>query len=659
VYEQFLGKVIRLTPSHRAMVEEKPEVKKAGGVYYTPKYIVEYIVENTIGKLIKGKTPKHISSIKMLDPACGSGSFLIGAYTYLLNYHRDWYVNHNPEKHQKEVYQGKGGQWYLTLDEKKRILLNNIYGVDIDGQAVEVTKLNLLLKVLEDEHREPQKRLLGRVLPDLHKNIKCGNSLIDPDFYACQKKLLSDEEQYRINAFDWDKEFPFKFDAVIGNPPYLNIDDTWGKGDVRLKAIKSQYPHIYNDKTDILLYFLAKAAKLSKGYCSFIVSRAFLEAYKADKLRKFLLESSAIREIIDFRNFYVFPRVGITTCILRYCPGHRPDKINIFQLLDKKLASINLSKNLKNHDVFDLVTISQKRLDDEPWTFASDEITRLNEKIDSVGMRLGDFMIIGQGMQTGRNKVFGKRTKEEMESWGLTKKMSYKRASNSDIQQYHIRDRGEYLLYLENMADFNRLPKKLQGHLLSHKNELKKRAAYQRGDCEWWKYTWPLHKEHYNRKRILCPYLSTFNRFALDSNDEFLSLTDTTVIFENNQDEKLYYLLALLNSKLLTFRFRTIGKLKSGGIYEYFWNSISKLPIKKIDFSDTGKKKSHDEVVLLVSHIHDLYKRLDSARTPDEKERIERQIDATDKQIDQLVYQLYGLTDGEIKIVEGFMLRGT
>ena len=181
VYEQFLGKVIRLAPGHRAIVEEKPEVKKAGGVYYTPAYIVDYIVKNTVGKLCEGKSPKQISGLRILDPACGSGSFLIGAYSYLLDHHGDWYVTDGPQKHTKEIYQGAGGHWYLTTQEKRRILLNNIYGVDIDSQAVEVTKFSLLLKVLEGENQDSLTRQLKiwreRALPDLGNNIKCGNSL--------------------------------------------------------------------------------------------------------------------------------------------------------------------------------------------------------------------------------------------------------------------------------------------------------------------------------------------------------------------------------------------------------------------------------------------------------------------------------------------------
>ena len=155
VYERFLGKVIRLTPGHQAKVEEKPEVRKAGGVYYTPTYIVDYIVKNTVGKLLEGLTPKQAAKIKVLDPACGSGSFLLGAYQYLLDWHADWFAKNEPEKwargNNPAVYQGMGNEWKLTTPEKKRILLDNIHGVDIDSQAVEVTKLSLLLKVLEGE----------------------------------------------------------------------------------------------------------------------------------------------------------------------------------------------------------------------------------------------------------------------------------------------------------------------------------------------------------------------------------------------------------------------------------------------------------------------------------------------------------------------------
>ena len=208
--------------------------------------------------MLKGKTPLEVVLITVLDPACGSGSFLIVAYQYLLDWHRDWYVQNlvpllqsglkpsSPEirrllpgvetgkkgrKKEPElpVYQGRGGEWRLTTAERKRILLNNIYGVDIDRQAVEVTKLSLLLKVLEGENDETISKQLKlfqeRALPDLSNNIKCGNSLIGWDILK-DNPGLTQEEIDRINPFDWEKEFPeiFQrggFSVVIGNPPYV------------------------------------------------------------------------------------------------------------------------------------------------------------------------------------------------------------------------------------------------------------------------------------------------------------------------------------------------------------------------------------------------------------------------------------------------------
>ena len=152
--------MIRLTKGHRAVVEYKTEVKKAGGVYYTPEYIVEYIVKNTVGKALERKSLATASKLRIVDPACGSGSFLLNAYQFLL----DWYIekySKNPSKHKKVIYKINKNEWRLTTAERKRILLNNIYGVDIDVQAVEVTKLSLLLKVLE-----------GETVKTIHQSIK-------------------------------------------------------------------------------------------------------------------------------------------------------------------------------------------------------------------------------------------------------------------------------------------------------------------------------------------------------------------------------------------------------------------------------------------------------------------------------------------------------
>ena len=172
--------------------------------------------------------PQGSSNLKILDPACGSGSFLLGAYQYLLDWHPTGMPRTTrrpgPRAKPRPSTQAGKGEWRLTTAEKKRILLDNIFGVDIDLQAVEVTKLSLLLKVLEGASGQMALGL-ERVLPDLDNNIKCGNSLIGPDYYEGQM-FPDEEERYRVNAFNWKAAFPQifiagGFDVVIGNPPYV------------------------------------------------------------------------------------------------------------------------------------------------------------------------------------------------------------------------------------------------------------------------------------------------------------------------------------------------------------------------------------------------------------------------------------------------------
>lgn len=350
-YEQFLGKIIRITQGHTAKVEEKPEVRKAGGVYYTPQYVVDYIVKNTIGKLIEGKTPKDVSKIKIVDPACGSGSFLIGAYQYLLDWHKNYYSNNGkPSKGKKDNLITPDGN--LTTAEKKRILLNNIYGVDIDVNAVEVTKLSLLLKCMEGETQASiatQLRLFNeRVLPTLDNNIKSGNSLIDTDFYDTR---LSFEEEKKIKPFNWQKEFPevFKtttqkgyiftpdkgmdyddtvsivnepmeayqtkvkggFDVVIGNPPY----------GASLSIIEKNYlaqKHIEVADFETSQYFISRAKNITKpnSFVSFIVPNTILLNLFAKPFRKFVYQNYSINKVADLSNVSVFEQATVRTVIL-------------------------------------------------------------------------------------------------------------------------------------------------------------------------------------------------------------------------------------------------------------------------------------------------------------------------------------------------------
>jgi len=239
IYEQFLGDEISFDAQGKLEIDQKPEVRKAGGVYYTPQYIVEYIVGNTIGKLLdKCKSPGDVAKLKILDPACGSGSFLLGAFDALIKWHEDYFTRNPGKALEKQgrqtfllAYVDDNNILRLSVRMKSKILQNNIFGVDIDKQATEVAQMSLYIKALEGLEKESSQMTLGMkdaLLPKLEDNIKCGNSLIGSDFITQDFFGFSVREKHKINPFDWEDAFPFiketeGFDAVIGNPPWIDI----------------------------------------------------------------------------------------------------------------------------------------------------------------------------------------------------------------------------------------------------------------------------------------------------------------------------------------------------------------------------------------------------------------------------------------------------
>ena len=340
-YEEFLGKVIRVTPGRivKINIDKKPEVQKAGGVFYTPQYIVNYIVENTVGKLIKGKTPNEISKIKIVDPACGSGSFLLGAYVYLLRYHTDYYWKE--EYHKKIIKDNpltRDGQ--LTVTEKKKILLNNIYGVDIDPNAVEVTKLSLLLKAMEGETEASvsQQLLLYRmgILPNLDDNIKCGNSLVGCDFETELLKIES-ERKKKVNPFDWEAGFPNvfkqgKFDVVIGNPPYIQIQKLSSIYPEQTEYIKKYFETAKERNFDLYVVFIERGLKLlrKKGLLGYICPNRFFTSDYGKKVVD-LIQNYNIYEIVNFRHYLVFENADTYTNLLFFSIEKQKDKIKYIE----------------------------------------------------------------------------------------------------------------------------------------------------------------------------------------------------------------------------------------------------------------------------------------------------------------------------------------
>ncbi|MGH8953686.1 MAG: Eco57I restriction-modification methylase domain-containing protein [Microbacterium sp.] len=647
IYEQFLGEQIVVDADRNVTIELKPEYRKGGGVYYTPGPIVEYIVEETLGPLLEGKTEQAIANLTVVDPSSGSGSFLIVAYQYLL----DWYANYwsrGPVLAKRHLEVGSDGQTRVKTNYRKQILLRHIYGVDIDPQAVEVTKLSLLLKVVEGQSQAELE--LGHLLPNLDNNIKCGNSLIAPDMQTFIDDGAADDDP--INPFDWAEAFPAifargGFDAVVGNPPYLNIDATWGKKDPRLTYLKAHYASVYTDKTDLLFYFLRKAVDICRGEIGMIVSRSFMESAKAVKLRGWLAQNARVRSILDFRHAHVFPKVGINTAIVRLTSS-KVKKDAVFQRFQANALPIGYGPDtLRDPELVAEVTVKPKDIGSNSWNFGDAGVQAVLRKIDEAGTPIGQILHVGKGMETGANKAFeftgDEATKESLIKAGWLRQ----RARNGDIAAYRIRPTGPWMLYVEDATSFNKLPSAAQHLITSYEADLRKRAAFIRGNCDWWRYTWPLHRAHTYKPRILAPYRAQANRFALDTTRRFLGVTDTTILYDNDQPEDIKYFLGFLNSSILEARFKFIGKLLGAGVLEYYENTVSKLVVPRSKPGDP----LHDSMVERVTSMIEATDDRASTQIKAEQDALDDQIAQLKTEIDALAIDAYGLGESEVELL--------
>ena len=670
VYERFLGKIIRLTAGHQAKIEEKPEVRKAGGVFYTPAYIVDYLVRHTVLPLLADKRPGPrggVSRLRILDPACGSGSFLLGAYQLLLDWHRDQYAA-EPERWTKganaPIYQDTGGDWRLTTDEKKRILINNIFGVDIDPQAVEVTKLSLLLKVLEGEDEQTVRRQLTlfrqRVLPNLDRNIKCGNSLVGPDWYS-RPEAADPEAAARINPFSWIGEFPDimaagGFDAVIGNPPY-----------VRQELLSESKPYLqahyqtYHGVADLYVFFIEQGISLlnEHGRFGIIVANKWMRAGYGKPLRQWL-QTQAMEEIVDFGDLPVFQDATTYPCLLRVGKEPRSEvalRAALVQTLD--------FPSLDDYVTEQGFSVSRAGLSGDGWTLVDDRTRALLDKIRAAGVPLGEYVggEIYYGIKTGLNEAFvidgptrDRLLAEDPNSGDLIKPFVVGR----DIKRYQPISAQRYLIFTRRGVDIARYPA-IHAYLQPFKPQLMPQPSDWRGG-KWpgrkpGKYAWyeiqdtVAYFAKFEDAKIISPAIIQKPSFLLDS-EGYYSNDKTSIIMSSDP-----YVLGILNSSLVDFFMRHIASTKQGGYYEYKPMYLNQVVIHPISPTDAEQHDFRDRIATLAETLLGLNRELASTGLPHLRQMLNRRIEAADRQLDALVYQLYGLDDEEIRLVEQH-LRG-
>ena len=578
-------------------------------------------------------------------------------------------------------------------------------------RSPQTTKLSLLLKVLEGETQQSLQPVLRffhqRALPDLGDNIKCGNSLIGPDFYQQQQMpLLDEEERYRVNVFDWSAEFPqilrrktssgelhetpaaqldytmpgvplhgsfsYKkikvpktppavtppepeweggFHAVIGNPPYVRIQVFPGK---EIQYLTTHYRSATGN-CDLYVSFIERSLSLLNqgGVLGVIAPNKFFRTDYGNGVRGLLSSRRAVRRIVDFGANQVFSATTYT-CVLFL--QERPS--DSFEYAKSKADLVSLKNAAFSRR-------DGKALGSNSWTFESRETVALLAKLEKDTTRLLDLPAdMGRGSSTGDDKVFVFETGTLNIEEGLVREPLF--ASDfgrysfapggkwSVIFPYHIGEDGVYRLHSEQQLR-SKFPRAF-AYLHENQPALKRRKQYR----EWFGYSAPRNLELHDQAQIAVPLLADRGAIRVDfGNQAGRSLPDGQWRIHDHHrkakssEGRLRALLGLLNSKLLFWRLGTLSNVFRGGWITCTKQYFGELPIRNIDFSVSADKSRHDQVVQLVELMPALHQRLSAAKTPQEQSALERQITANDAQIDRLVYDLYGLTEAEIKIVEG------
>jgi len=538
IYEQYLGTI------QKGEGAKDKEKRKSHGIYYTPKYIVDYIVKNTLGKIleeaIKDKDYAKIGKLKVLDPACGSGSFLLKA----LEMFDDAY--------------GKTPDFAKYPKGRKiKTLCNNIYGVDLDSEAVELTRLNLLLSSTYSRKK----------LPNLSNNIECGNSLID------DPKVAGDK------AFDWNKRFKEVmdkggFDVIIGNPPYVNNRNL---NDKDKEYFESKYTTAYQ-QYDIYVLFYELALKLLNpgGYLAFIAPNKFAITNYGIPLRKLMLQYKIIN-VVDVSQIGVFSEASTYPYIV------------IIQKISTGKNTIRIDLPAPNNfNEMQSVSMAQDSLDGEnPFLFnANKKEVRILTKIK--GKAIIDIY---------RAKPTTKDISDKGAAYAIT---------NKEIGRYYIQS-------TENRINPNE--------------------------------EWEIDTPAILMKKVC--YTPTASILTLK---RLIPVNTVYVLHSKDKTVPLQYLLCILNSKLIGYYARKKYGITAmqGGFIELRTFEIESIPIK----IEAKLVKPFFRLANKMLDFNQLYAKIKDKHTT-ETDRLKRQIEETDQEIDELVYKVYGLTEEEIRVVEG------
>lgn len=660
IYEIFLSERLAIQDDTVELIKKPENIDK--DIVTTPTFIINDILRNTVLVKCFDKTDKDILQLKFADIACGSGAFFLELYQLLNDILIDYYLN----KDKTKLIQTNISTYKLPFETKRTLLLNCIFGIDKDYNAVEATKFGLLLKLLEDEDTNSTNKAKP-VLPDLSPNICFGNSLLD-------STQVVDEEQSTINPFDFNE---LRFDVIVGNPPYMKSEDMKNITPLELPLYKKYYDSA-NKQFDKYFLFLERGMALLTvdGILGYIVPSKFEKVGAGMKLRKLLAKNGYLSSIVSFGANQVFNDKTTYTCLLIL----NKNSHETFQYAEIKDLE---SWKIRKPDSIRFVEKQTKELNEDVWVLVAPELTAAYDKIISQSIKLFDLVgddNIFNGIQTSANNIYIFAPTHEDKKyyyWGDNQiekaitKPYFKTSSGSDnLYTYrsfrpnarviypYIKKKGKVELIpldlIERKYPFAyKYLQKYRADLDNPKRDIKPIPATKN---EWHRYGRHQSLESCGLpSKIIVGVLSVGDKYAVDTYGTLISSGGTAgycvVAIPENSEYSIYYIQAILNSKYLEWFCSLYGEIFQGGYIARGTKVLKNLPIRTIDFSNEKEKQVHDKIVASQKRLIDIHDKMDA--NVENKRKwlpLEAQFSREKIKLNGLLAQLYDLGDDDVRI---------